>query len=212
MCSIDVGVCELVRIAEAQVDVGLRGKVEDGVDPVLAEHSFDVRGRCDVALLEGEVGTAVQDARIIQSRAVVELVERDDMIVRVRQDQVAHKPASSTRKSRQLRFRSFSKGATNATPTYMKPAPPVTRMLFALSSGSNFVLPVRTGACFQSSSVRYPLGFRMVEFLLSIAQSAWAMLYWICLAIHLIPLAPMGAQSGLSTADIMVVSMMCTVA
>jgi hypothetical protein len=51
--------------------------------------------------------------------------------------------------------------------TYMKPAPPVTRMFLASGSGSNWVLPLRTGACFQSSVVRYDLGFNIVEFLLS---------------------------------------------
>lgn len=48
--------------------------------------------------------------------------------------------------------------------TYMNPAPPVTRMFLASRSGSNRVLPISTGACFQRSSVTRDLGLRIVEF------------------------------------------------
>jgi hypothetical protein len=70
-----IRVCELVRVTEAQVDVRLRREVEDGVDLVLAKHAFHVGWRCDVAIFESEVRLIVEDSRIIQSRAVVELVK-----------------------------------------------------------------------------------------------------------------------------------------
>ena len=50
----------------------------------------------------------------------------------------------------------------------MNPAPPVTKMFFASGNGSNFVVPIRTGAWVQTSSVTYDRGFKIVEFLLSV--------------------------------------------
>ena len=55
--------------------------------------------------------------------------------------------------------------------SYMKPAPPVTRMFFTSGRGSNRVLPIRTGACVHRSSVTYDLGFKMVEFLRSMVAA-----------------------------------------
>ena len=55
--------------------MGLSGKVEDGVYPMLAEHSLYFGGGGDVALLEREVCAPLENARIIERRAVVELVE-----------------------------------------------------------------------------------------------------------------------------------------
>ena len=42
MCPIHICICELVRVAKAEVDVRLRRKVEDGVDLVLAKHALYV--------------------------------------------------------------------------------------------------------------------------------------------------------------------------
>lgn len=152
-----IGVCELVRVAEAEVDVRLGGKVEDGVDSVPPQHALDVGGQRDVALLKGKVGPAVEDARVVERGTVVEPVERDDVVVGVRENQMARKPAGSVRVSVEG-ARPKGRDAQLATSrglvaTYMKPAPPVMRMFVASGSGSNCVLPVNTGARVHSSSL-----------------------------------------------------------
>lgn len=75
MRSIYVRGRELIRITEAEIDVRLSGKVEDGVYAMLAEHSLYFGRRGDVALLEREVCAPFKNARVIERRAVVELVE-----------------------------------------------------------------------------------------------------------------------------------------
>lgn len=42
MRAIDIGIRELVRVAEAEIDMRLRGEVEDGVDLVFAQYPLDV--------------------------------------------------------------------------------------------------------------------------------------------------------------------------
>jgi hypothetical protein len=96
MRSVYVGVGELVRVAEAEVNMRLCGEVEDGIDVVLAQHTLNVGRRGNVSMLEGEVRSVVEDARVVQARAVVELIERDDIVVvGVCQDQMAGKPTCS---------------------------------------------------------------------------------------------------------------------
>lgn len=47
-------------------------------------------------MFEGEVGAAVEDARVVERGAVFELVEGDDVVVfRVCEDEVADEPACS---------------------------------------------------------------------------------------------------------------------
>lgn len=93
MCAVYVRVRELVRIAEAQVDVRLRGEVEDCVDLVLAEHTLHVCWRCDVPVLECEIILVVENPRVVEGRAVVELVEGDDVVMAgVCEDEVAGEP------------------------------------------------------------------------------------------------------------------------
>lgn len=65
MCPIYVGICELVGIAETQIDVRLRGKVEDGINLVLTEHALNIGGHSDVPLLEGEVRAVIEDASVV---------------------------------------------------------------------------------------------------------------------------------------------------
>jgi hypothetical protein len=79
--SVYVCVCELIRVAEAKVDVRLRSEMEDGVDLVLAKHALYVGRRCDVAILECEVGFVVKGARVVERCAVVELIEGDYVVV-----------------------------------------------------------------------------------------------------------------------------------
>ena len=94
--AVDVGVREAVRVAKAQVDVRLRGKVEDGIDVVALEAVHHLGRVRYVALVEGEVAPLVEDARVVERRAVVELVKGHDVVrVRVRQGQVSHEPAGA---------------------------------------------------------------------------------------------------------------------
>ena len=95
MCSIDVCVCELVRIAEAEVDVRLRSKVEDGIDLVPAQYAFYVRGRCDITLLECEIRSVIEYARVVERCAIVQFVKRDHVVMRIAENKMAYKPASS---------------------------------------------------------------------------------------------------------------------
>lgn len=95
VCAVDICTRELVRVAKAQVHVRLRREVEDGVDLVLAQHPLDVARTCDVALLKGKVGSAVEHPRVVQRRAIVELVKRHDVVVRIPKDQMADEPAGA---------------------------------------------------------------------------------------------------------------------
>lgn len=65
MGAIDVGVSETVRVAETQVDVGLRGEVEDGVDVVPLQAVDDFAGVGDVAVVEVEIPLVVQHACVV---------------------------------------------------------------------------------------------------------------------------------------------------
>jgi hypothetical protein len=96
MCPIHICVRELVRVAEAEINVRLCGEVEDGIDVVLAQDTLDICRRGNVTMLKSEVRSVVEDARVVQARTVVELIERDDIVVvGVRQDEMADKPTCS---------------------------------------------------------------------------------------------------------------------
>lgn len=94
--TVDVGVCESVRVTEAQIDVGLSGEVEDGVDLVPLQALDDFGGVGNVAVDESEVGLFVQYTGVVERRAVVQLVEGDDVVViRVSESEMADEPASA---------------------------------------------------------------------------------------------------------------------
>lgn len=78
--AVHVGVGELVGVSEAQVDVGLGGKVEDGIDVMPLEAVHDLGGVGDVAMVEGEIPLVVEHPGIVQRRTVVELVEGHDIV------------------------------------------------------------------------------------------------------------------------------------
>jgi hypothetical protein len=96
--AVDVGVSKAVRVAKAQVDVRLGGKVEDGVDVVALEAVDHLDGVGDVALVEAKVALLVEGACVVERGAVVELVERDDIVgVGIREGEVSHKPRSAVK-------------------------------------------------------------------------------------------------------------------
>ena len=88
-------VCELIRVAEAQIYVGLRGEVEDGINSMFSKHMLHIYRRGDVALLECKVWSTVEYSRVVEGCAVVEFIQGHDVIVGVRQDQMPDKPACS---------------------------------------------------------------------------------------------------------------------
>lgn len=74
--------------------MGLSGKVENGVDVVALEAVDYLGGMGDVALVEGKVALVVQYPGVVEGRAVVQLVERDNIVgVWVGEGQVADEPA-----------------------------------------------------------------------------------------------------------------------
>ena len=80
MGTIDIGVGEAVRVAEAEVDMRLGGKVEYRVDIVALEAVDHLTRVRDIAVVETKVGLVVEGPRVIEGRAVVELIERDDIV------------------------------------------------------------------------------------------------------------------------------------
>jgi hypothetical protein len=133
----------------------LRRKVENCVDPMLAKHAFHVYWRCDVAVFKCEVFLVIQDPRVVEGRAVVELVERDDVVVtRVCENEMADEPTGTVFCQYLLSMFESANLWKQSALTYMKPAPPVMSIFFASGNGSNLVHPVSTGAFRQSSSVK----------------------------------------------------------
>ncbi len=80
MCSVDIVICKGIRVSETQIHVGLRGKVEDGIDVVSLQTVHDFGGVRDVAMVEAEISFVVENAGIVQRRTVVQLVEGDDIV------------------------------------------------------------------------------------------------------------------------------------
>jgi hypothetical protein len=153
MCAVYVRVREFIRIAEAEVDMRLRGEMEDSIDIVLPQHTLYVCRQCDVPVFECEVRSVIENSCVVERGAVVQLVEGDHIVVWVCEDQMAYEPASSAPVSDWMYSKWMSRDTQLATlmVPYMKPAPPVIKTFCASRSGSNLVLPVSNGACFQSS-------------------------------------------------------------
>jgi hypothetical protein len=80
--------------------VRLRREVDHRVD-VVALQAVDYLGRIGhVALVEGKVAPVVEDARVVEGRAVVQLVEGDDVVsVRVGEGEVPDEPACASTQS-----------------------------------------------------------------------------------------------------------------
>ena len=73
--AVDVGMRKAVGVAKAQVNVRLGGKVEDGIDIVAFQAVINLGGGGDVSLVEGEVPLVIEDASVVEGRAVVQLIE-----------------------------------------------------------------------------------------------------------------------------------------
>ena len=100
MSAVYICVGKLVRVAKAEVYVRLRCEMENGVDVVLAQYALHVYWRCNIAVFERKVSLLIERSRVVQCRAVVELVEGHDIVaVRVREDEMADKPTGSAHAS-----------------------------------------------------------------------------------------------------------------
>ena len=95
--AVDVCICEFVRVAKAEVDVRLGSEVENGIDSVLSQYTLDIRWRCYIALLECKVCLFVEDSGVVERCAVVEFVKGNDIVVWIRENQMAYKPAGSAK-------------------------------------------------------------------------------------------------------------------
>lgn len=78
--AVDVGVGKLKGVTEAEIDVRLSSKVEDGVDVVGSQAVANVLGVADVTVVEGEVLHAVESPDVGHGCTVVELVEADNIV------------------------------------------------------------------------------------------------------------------------------------
>jgi hypothetical protein len=74
---------EFVRVAKAQVDVGVGGEVEDGVDVVFLQTFDHVGGDGHISVEEVEVSQLLrlQQARIVERAAIVEFVKGYNVVV-----------------------------------------------------------------------------------------------------------------------------------
>jgi hypothetical protein len=98
VCTKYIIVSESVGISEAQVDMGLSSKVENGVNFVAFKAVHDFRRICDIAMIEAEVPLVIECSCVVQRGAVVELVEGDDIVcIRVCHSQVSYQPASTAK-------------------------------------------------------------------------------------------------------------------
>jgi len=94
-------------------------------------------------MVECEVSFIVQDASVVKGGAVVELVEGYNIVgIGIGQGQMPYQPAGAVI----VRNCCCHLGAF----TYMKPAPPVIMIFLTSGNGSYFVVPVKTGASFQT--------------------------------------------------------------
>lgn len=143
VCAVDVCVCEGIRVTKTQINMRLCSEVENGIDVVALEAVHNFGGVCDVAMVEREVSLVVEDSGIVERGTVVELVEGDDIVcIRVGKGKMSYQPAS-TATVRDMRYWSCSIA-------HMKPAPPVIMIFLTSGKGSNFVVPVKTGASFHT--------------------------------------------------------------
>lgn len=71
--------------------------MEDGVNAMLLETSYNILGKSKIAVEEGEVSPALKHASVVQGAAIIKLVERHNIVcIRVSNDKMSDKPAGST--------------------------------------------------------------------------------------------------------------------
>jgi hypothetical protein len=74
----------------------MRSEVKDGIDVVFLQAPDHIARDGDIAVEEAEIRLRLQHARVVQRAAIVEPVERYDVVcVGILGGQVAHKPRST---------------------------------------------------------------------------------------------------------------------
>lgn len=96
MCTENIVIGEGVGVSKTQVNMGLGGEVEDSINLVALEAVHDFRRVSDIAMVEAEVPLVIECPRIVQRGAVVELIERDNVVgIRICHSQVSNQPAGT---------------------------------------------------------------------------------------------------------------------
>lgn len=98
--AVNVGGREAIGVAKTQIDMRLRSEVEDGVNLVLIETCGDIGRARHVSLEEGEVWLRVENMMVVQSCTIVQLVETDDVVLRIGQNKMADQPRPTVRLDR----------------------------------------------------------------------------------------------------------------
>jgi len=75
--------------------MGLRSKVENRINVVFTEGILNFLRRSYIAMDEGEVWSSTQTTGVIQGSTIVKLIIRDDVVFRVGEGEMTHKPAST---------------------------------------------------------------------------------------------------------------------
>ena len=107
MRAIDIGVCEAVRIAETQVDVGLSGEVNNRIDLVPRNAVDHILLVDDISMDKCEILDVwlEKSTNVVQGCTVIQLVKAYDMIgVRVGQGKMRYDPACSIHGLRKARL------------------------------------------------------------------------------------------------------------
>lgn len=94
--AIDVCVGEAIRVAKAQIHMRLSCKVHHRVNVIALHAVEDFGGICQVAMVKSKVALVIEGSGIVQSRAVIELIKRYNVVgVRVCQGEMANNPRST---------------------------------------------------------------------------------------------------------------------
>lgn len=64
--TVNVGVGESVGVSEAQINVGLSSKVENGINVIALEAVHDLRWVGDVSVVKGEVSLVIEGTGVVQ--------------------------------------------------------------------------------------------------------------------------------------------------
>jgi hypothetical protein len=87
VCSNDVALREIERIAERIIHVRLRREMHDRVNILRHDEVHHKIAVLDITFDEFEIGFASNVLQIVDGRAIIELVERDDLVLWVTFDQ-----------------------------------------------------------------------------------------------------------------------------
>ena len=76
----DICLCEAIRIAEAEIDVRLGCKMEDGIDSVSRETVQNLLWVGDVSANEGEILPSIQASYVVEGSTVIQFIKAEYVI------------------------------------------------------------------------------------------------------------------------------------